>query len=253
MILKAEAIVLKTFDFRETSRIATFFTLNFGKIKGVLKGIRKDPKKFGSQVDQFSVNDIVYYQSRKSDLHLISQCDLKQYFFPIRQDYRRNLAANYLLELVNAIMPPEEPNLHVYHLMLDYLTSLGTISDIDRLVHIFQIKILLFSGFRPHLDSCVKCNKKVEAKARFSLNLGGLLCRDCPSSETTFTNISQGTIASVYHIEQNNWQKCLRLGLTRPVKSELKYLLNNFLVYHLEKKIKTARFLDETVSLRTEA
>ena len=37
MIVKTEGIVLKSFDFRETSRIATFFTRDFGKVKGVLK------------------------------------------------------------------------------------------------------------------------------------------------------------------------------------------------------------------------
>jgi len=89
MILQTEAIVLKTMDFRETSRIATFFTKDYGKVKGVLKGIRKDHKKFGSNVDKFSVNDIVYYQYRNSDLHLISQCDLRNYFFPIRQDLKK--------------------------------------------------------------------------------------------------------------------------------------------------------------------
>ena len=40
MILKAEGIVLKTFNFRETSCIVTFFTKEHGKIKGVLKGIQ---------------------------------------------------------------------------------------------------------------------------------------------------------------------------------------------------------------------
>ena len=108
MIIKTEGIVLKTIDLRETSRIAFFFTRDHGKVKGVLKGIRKDPKKFGSHIDKFSVNEIVYYQYRNSDIHLVSQCDLKQFFFPVRQDYKRNIAANYMLELVNIIMPTEE-------------------------------------------------------------------------------------------------------------------------------------------------
>ena len=58
MILKTEAIVLKTFDLRETSRIAVFFTENYGKVKGVLKGIRADHKKFGSNLDKFSAGQV---------------------------------------------------------------------------------------------------------------------------------------------------------------------------------------------------
>jgi len=243
MICQTEGIVLKTFDFRETSRIATLFTRHYGKVRGVLKGIRKDSKKFGSSVDRFSVNHIVYYQYSRSDLHLISQCDLKSFYFSIREDYKRNIAANYMLELVDIVMPSEFPNKKIYGLMLDFLGSLEAAEDINRLVHIFQIKILLLSGFRPHIDACIKCGQKVREDARFSLQSGGLICYHCPTRENHFVTISRGTVASMLHIEQNDWFNSLRLGLTNTVKKELKYILNNFLVYHLGKKIKSAKYL----------
>ena len=243
MIQSTEGIVLKTFDLRETSRIAVFYTKDRGKVKGVLKGIRADSRKFGSSIDKFSVNGLVYYEYSRSDLHLISQCDLKQFYFMIRQDYKRNVAANYMLELVDTVMPLEHPNKKVYRLMLDYLASLETVEDIDKLVHIFQIKILLLSGFRPHIDACVKCRKKVDGKVRFSLRAGGLICAQCPTTETNFSVISRGTIASMLHIEQSDWSKSLRLGLTNTARKELKYILNNFLIYHLGKRIRSARYL----------
>ena len=95
MIVSTQGIVLKSFDYRETSKIATFFTKDHGKVKGVLKGIRKDSKKFGSHIDKFSVNDIVYYRYSRSDLHLISQCDLKQYFFHILHINHLRLTVQY--------------------------------------------------------------------------------------------------------------------------------------------------------------
>ena len=66
-----------------------------------------------------------------------------RFYFSIRQDYKRTIAANYMLELVDMIMPSEYPNKKVYRLMLDYLEGLEAAKDIDKLVHIFQIKILL--------------------------------------------------------------------------------------------------------------
>ena len=204
MIVQTEGIVLKSFDFRETSRIATFFTKGQGKVKGILKGIRKDHKKFGSNIDKFSVNDIVYYRYSRSDLHLVSQCDLKQFFFSIRQDYKRNMAANYGLELVDIVMPAEEPNEDVYQLVFDYLNSLENFEDIDKLVHLFQIKMLQLSGFSPHLDACVKCRRPITVKARFSHASGGLICGACPVSESALMIISRGTVSSILHIEHNS-------------------------------------------------
>jgi len=243
VIVKDEGIVLKSFDYRETSRIATFFTQHHGRVSGVLKGIRKDHKKFGSNIDRFSINEIVYYEYSRSDLHLISQCDLKQYYFPIREDYKKSLAANYILELVDIIMPSQEPNEKIYILMKEYLKHLESAKDIDKLVHIFQIKILGLSGFRPHIDSCVKCQKQVVGRVRFSLASGGLVCANCPTIGKDFAIISNGTVSTMLHIERSTFEQALRLGLPLTIKKELKYVLNNFLVYHLEKRIKSAEYL----------
>jgi recombinational DNA repair protein (RecF pathway) len=60
MICSTPAFVLKTYDFRETSKIAVFFSRDFGKVKGVLKGIRSDHKKFSSVLSALSLNHIVF-------------------------------------------------------------------------------------------------------------------------------------------------------------------------------------------------
>jgi len=243
MIVKTTGVVLKSRDFRETSKLTTFFTLSHGKVTGVLKGIRKDTKKFGSSVDKFSVNDIVYYEYKRSDIHLVSQCDLTQYFFPIREDYNRNIAANYALELVDAVMPTEEKNVHVYKILMDYLQELQSATDIEKLVFILQLKILHVSGFSPHLDSCVRCNDMIKGRARFSMALGGLVCEKCSSHEKSFTLVSKGTISSILHLEANSWAEAIRLGLTKLTRRELNYILSHFLMYHLERRLKSARFL----------
>jgi DNA repair protein RecO (recombination protein O) len=241
-IIQTEAIVLKTFDFRETSKIANFFSLEEGKVSGVLKGIRKDPKKFGSSLEPFSVNHIVYYRYSNSDLHLISQCDMRSFFLPIRQDLNRALAAHYMAELINRMMPSEMKNQKIYHLMLEFLNTLQATEDIDRLIRLFQIKALLFSGFRPHLDACVSCKKKVAGKARFSMKEGGLVCPHCKVHDQTHP-ISPGTVATILHAEQAPWNDAQRLRLTKTVRDELKYILNNFLVFHLGKKIRSERYV----------
>jgi len=69
-ILKTDALVINKRDFRETSLLADFYTRDHGKIRGILKGIRKDPRKFASTVEPFSRNEIVFYKSRTSTLHL---------------------------------------------------------------------------------------------------------------------------------------------------------------------------------------
>ena len=243
MIAKTEGIVLKSFDFRETSRIATFFTRDFGKVKGLLKGIRKDHRKFGSSIDRLSVNDLVYYQYRNSEIHLVSHCDMKEFYAGVRRDLKRMTAASYACELIDTVMALEERNDAIYTLMRDFLQSLQTAKDISKLVHMFQIKVLSASGFQPHLESCVRCAMSIGNAARFNLRLGGLVCPACQELPGEAMAISKGAVASIMHIQQAPWARALRLGVLAPVQKELKYVLNHFLVFHLERHLRSTRFL----------
>lgn len=261
-IISTEAVVLRSMDHRETSKLCFFFTQKCGKVIGILKGIRKDPRKFGSSADKCSVNDIVFYQYRDSDIHLVSQCDMREFFPALRENIKKINAAEYACELLNKVMPLEEPNPGVYALLLDFLRALGDEREISRLVHMFQIKVLSLSGFRPHIDSCVRCGKDIARKAgelldaelvpaqkfmieraRFSVLKGGLVCGVCGSRDTDSIAVSAGAVATLLYIEKNAWPSCLKLGMTPSIRIELKNILNNFLRYHLEKNIRSAKFL----------
>lgn len=244
MILKTEAIVLKIYNYRETSMICTFFSKDFGKIRCLFKGIRKDPKKFASNLNLFSHNEIIFYKKRNSDLHLASQCDLIKDFKDIRADFKKTSLTSYAIELIDSIMPIEDKNEEVFKLLLDCIESVSAhATDAEKIIHFFQIKLLILSGFKPHFDSCIVCNKRISDKASFSLRLGGLICLKCLDRDRQSHDILKGTIASIMHVESSDWQRALNLGLSNKVKSELRSILFNFLSVHLDKRLKSYRFI----------
>lgn len=243
MIQKAEGFVLKTYNFRETSKIAVFYSREHGKIQGLLKGIRKEPKKFAANLEPASLNDLIFYRSRSSALHLVSQCDLKEDFINLRSDLKKSISASYALDLINTIMPSEDKNEGVFNLLYLFLKTLAVSKEPEKLNFIFQIKLLSLSGFKPHLDSCVVCGSALNQKANFSHYLGGLICKDCAFKDKSALPILKGTVASILHIEKSTWQESLRLGISQAIAKELNSILNSFLVFHLEKPVKPLRFI----------
>lgn len=240
-IHKTEAIVLSRRDFRETSLIVNFYTRDFGKLSGILKGIRDEPAKFASNLEPFSLNEIIFYQKRNSSLHLISQCDMKNNFNAVRENVSRIGLASILMELIQAVMPLEDKNEDVFALALDSLKELETSNNPDKIMTIFKIKILALSGFKPHFDSCVCCDAKVLGQAKFSLALGGLVCGSCQSRDASARSIFRGTIASILHIEKNDFRNNLNLGMNPQIKKELNLILNAFLRFHLERELKSQK------------
>ena len=69
------------------------------------------------------------------------------------------------------------------------------------------------------------------------------MCFQCRQPSPQDHILSQGLVASILHIERSPWEQCLKLKISLIEKKELKFLLNNFLVYHLGRRLKSARFL----------
>lgn len=239
-----ESIVLSKRDFRETSIITNFYTRDFGKISGILKGIKNEPAKFASTVEPFSYNEIVFYKKINSALHLVTQCDTRDNFGAIRQNISKIGVGSLMMELLDAIMPQEDKNEEVFDLALIALKGLELYYDPDKIMTIFKIKMLSFSGFKPHFDSCVSCGLRVDGQSKFSSTLGGLLCMKCFPKDPRARSIFRGTIASILHIERNEFKNNLNLGMNPEIKKELNSILNSFLNFHLGRELKSEKVLN---------
>jgi len=242
---KTEAIVLRRRDFRETSLVVDFYTRDFGRISGLLKGIRLEPDKFASTVELSSYNDIVFYRKTGTALYLVSACDLKDKFFNIRNNITKAGISAFIMELISAVMQPEDKNEEIFNLAINALQELEITHNPDKVATIFKIKMLALSGFKPHFDSCVNCSDRIMGQSKFSLSMGGLLCPKCFFKDLSARSIFRGTIASILHIERNDFKTNLNLGLNPQIKKELDIILNAFLNFHLERELKSQKVLNK--------
>ncbi|MBM4159487.1 MAG: DNA repair protein RecO [Ignavibacteria bacterium] len=185
MLTKTDAIVLKGMKYRDTSKIVTFYTRRFGKLKGVAKGARQMKSKFGAALEPMTNVALVLYRKEHRDLQLVSQCDIIKPYKKIHSEFDRMTAAMSVLELVNQLTHDEEENAALYSLLL------GTLDELERasrrfvnLVYAFQIRLAGLFGFEPSLDQCGSCGRRVdefagEGSAVFQLSKGAIVCPRC--------------------------------------------------------------------------
>ncbi|MCM8792151.1 MAG: DNA repair protein RecO [Candidatus Omnitrophica bacterium] len=240
-LVRTEGLVIKKFDYGETSLVVRFYTKDYGKINLIFKGIKSEPQKFFSSLEVFSYNEIIFYKNKNTSLHLASQCDLKENFDPIRNNLDKISFASVIMELLDVVMPLEDKNEEVFTLSFDSLKAICEYQYPDKIITIFKIKILSLCGFKPHLDSCIICQEKISSQARFSVNLGGLICSNCQKKDIKARPVYRGTVATILHIEKNNLANNLNLGINPQIKRELDYILDTFFEFHLEKKLKSEK------------
>lgn len=221
-IQTTEALVLNRRDLRETSIIATFYSKDFGKIKGVLKGIRGDRSKYGSQAELFGLNKIVFYEKSKSDFQNITQCDLLDGFFGIRKDLYAIAYASYLAELVDELTEPAERNEEIFGLLLYCLGMLAKGMEPVKIARIFEIRLLTLLGFGPSAQGASVGHVKV----------------------------SMGTAQTFNRLKSADWDSLLKFRISKPVSDELGPLVDRMVASHLERPLKTKKFIRELQRLK---
>jgi DNA repair protein RecO (recombination protein O) len=111
------AILLRKTKLTETSLIVTWFTAAHGKIKTVAKGARQPKSRFAGQLDLFFDCEIQFARSRRSELHILREVELRNAHEGLRVDYPRVALGSYFVELVELVTEPDHPAPELYDLL----------------------------------------------------------------------------------------------------------------------------------------
>jgi len=246
-IQKTEAILLKKQDLRETSLILTFYTKDFGKIKGIVRGVRGTRGQHigGGALEIFAHDEIVFYERRKAGIYTVSQCDLIDFFSPIRGSLEKLTHALYLTELLDSVTSVPDKDRVIFELLLDCLKLLSADASPKRVARIFEIKLLDFIGMMPALTNCASCGGAIDPGARFSFAHGGMACKRCAAAAGGTVPILAGTVKFMEYVRGSPFEKAARIKVAAKVGEELEAILRKFLDFHIERRLNTVKFLKE--------
>src|SRR5438034_10431065 len=101
-LLKTTGIVLKSRKWGEADRIVTFFSLQYGKIRGVARGARRMKSRFGSALEPFVHCDLVLYEKHGDSLYRVSHADIRESFYGLRDQLETIGAAARLTNMAGA-------------------------------------------------------------------------------------------------------------------------------------------------------
>jgi DNA repair protein RecO (recombination protein O) len=246
---KTPAIVLRSLDYGESDRIVTFYTSDFGKLKGIAKGARRSRKRFAnSALEPFSCSYTLFSRRGRDTLALIEDCDIINSYSNIKGDLEKTLIASYLVELVDQFTRGGKENGNLFKLLQDFLILIETGETSEWLVRFFEIRLLKLSGYEPVLDRCQACKQPVTNTYtyRFHVKEGGLRCNTCCPSGFGSLPVSFGTIrALLMGKDVDDPAQGNRLALSEQSAAESRHLLVSFIQYLLGKELKSLRVLTE--------
>ncbi len=243
-IQKTPAIVLKTQPFRSSSLIVTFFTRDFGKIRGLAKGVRQEREMRSALFELFTHLDIVFYEKTRSDLHLVSEAAMLDSYGGLRTGLEAIAYASYFAELVDETTEVHDPNAAIFDI-LDFAYRYAASIPGSRLARLFEIKLLNEIGWLPYLEGCLACQKNPLERGFFSFRQGGLLCPECAPSAPDARPLGREPLGVMRYYVRHDLESCLRLSISSHTEAELEPFMSGFLLERLTKPLKTRLFFQK--------
>lgn len=250
---QTEAIVLKTADFQEYDKVVTLYTQKLGKVRAVVKGVRKPTSKLAASLGLFTHLNISLFGKRPRELYRLTQTDIIRFHHRLREDVHRLTYGSLFIELLNRATGDNEPDPELFEFCSGYLNGIEKQTDLGSFTLIYLIKLLQITGFSPYLSGCVVCHKPIPTERRkapvlFSFHKGGVICSACQNKTDKKRNaqaLHPISIGGIQFYQQGLTQPISRAAGLRIDRRQGKMLLDlllNHITYHLEGSLKTQKF-----------
>lgn len=246
---RAEVVVLKAIDYGEADRILTLYTLEAGKVRGIAKGVRRATSHMGGHLDLFAHATVLLVHGR--NMEIVTQGQALHTFGHLRDDLARLAKACYAVELADRFTEEHNPGPALFHALVRVLERIDTGRAPERSLHLFELQLLALTGYRPQLYRCVTCDAAITPGANaFDPGLGGVLCPTCAPAQGTARPISTPALKLLRNL-QSRGEAMLSVSVGPDVAGEAEQTLTAYIQYLLERRPKSAAFLDTMRHIET--
>jgi DNA repair protein RecO (recombination protein O) len=242
-LYRVEAIVLRRTDIGEADRLLTVLTAERGKLHLLAKGVRKTLSRKAGHVELFMHSTFLVAKGRTWDI--VTQADTIESYLPLRQDLLRTTYAHYVAELVDRLSGEADESRSLFDLLRATLSRLSEGNDPYLAVRFFELRLLAWAGYQPQLFLCVRCQRSLEPVMNncFSFEDGGVLCPRCSEGLVQAEPLSLNTLKVLRFLQTREYEVVRRLRLNPGLRTEVERLLYRYIVYVLERNLKSVEFL----------
>lgn len=234
-IFKTEGVVIKSQNLRETSKLLTMYTLDFGKIKLVAKGSRSMKSRFGGSIDLLNHIAVVMYYKEARQIQLLSQSEIIHSFAQIRTDLNKLTLALAVCELIDKAEVANLPNALLFRTTINTLEGLDQGTQTTNYFLCFAIQFLQIAGFKPNFERCLNCgNPSAGERILFKISKGGFLCSQCHAGDTSGLMLTPETVKVLRWFQKVSPTSIDSIHPSTRAQTEITQFVKAYMNYHLE-------------------
>jgi DNA repair protein RecO (recombination protein O) len=241
-LYRTEALILHRSDFGEADRLLNVFTPQHGRLRLLAKGVRRLTSRKAGHVEPFThVNLLV---ARGQTLDIVSQAEIVEPFRPLHENLELASLAYYVAELIAGFTEERDENAPLFDLALATFSRLCEAREPALVLRFFEMRALGLLGYQPQLYFCVACQAQLEPVINyFDPASGGMLCPRHGESVKSASPLVLPTFKVLRYMQTQPWEQVATLRLKPETQLDLESVLQRFIVYVLERRLKSVEFI----------
>lgn len=234
----------------EADRLVTMLSPEYGQVRAIAKGVRRTTGRLTGHIELLNQVRVSVAEGRNLDVIVEAHCI--DSFPGLQENLDRLSTALYLAELADGFSvpeghkPPDAQGKSMYELLVRTLSLLAGGEHKHKLVLYFQLTLLKLSGLSPEITICVECGRPLEKRDHsYSAMAGGVICPVCiPGLPGPFSSASVSVIKVLRYYRERTLTSALDLDVPPPILMEAHKLLDAHLKNHLDREVKSRRFIE---------
>ena len=195
-MLTSEAVVLRTWPVHESDLLVSFFTRDYGRLKGMAKAALKSRKRFGGALEPMTLARAWFAERPRQELVRLDQLEILRSPLSAPVDQARMAVLSFYAEVIDEALPERDPQATVFRLLASVLEQTSAVkpettqpqspgsqssgpplSGPWMALTYFSLWMTRLMGLLPDIGHCMVCGDTLnEGEVRFSAYADGLFC-----------------------------------------------------------------------------
>jgi DNA repair protein RecO (recombination protein O) len=242
-------MVLGATAYAEADKIVQIYTLQLGRVRAIVKGIRKPKSKLASSIDLFTESTFSLHKKASGSLYVLGQAKLLNGYADLKKDFLAITTLQVLAEMVSQSTPEGEQHIEVYELLKDTLDVLKNEPKSNELILIaFILKLMEFLGYPLELEVCGECGESLGGKKVYLIpHRGGSLCESCQGASSNRFQITPMGLEILKKLRRTPMDRVHVLKLQPNVSRQMLLTITGYFERTLEKPFRTLEYYSKVL------
>ena len=126
-VLTSEAVVLRTWPVHEADLLVSFFTRDYGRLKGMAKAALKSRKRFGGALEPMTLARAWFAERPRQELVRLDQLEILRSPLSAPVDQARMAVLSFYAEVIDEALPERDPQATVFRLLASVLEQTSAV------------------------------------------------------------------------------------------------------------------------------